>query len=316
MVFKEEFIKNNIFCIVGPTSIGKSNISIELCKSFPFEIISVDSALIYKYMNIGTDKPSCDILNIYPHRLINIIDPKDIYSVNNFFFDVKKHLYDIIYIKKKIPLLVGGTMMYYNVLFNGLFILPPNNYKIRKYINILFNKYGNKYVYNILKNIDYNISKNIHYNDKYRIIRNLEIFISSGKKITELKNKFKYNLNYNFIKILILFDKNIDFRKNIKYRFLNMLENGFEKEVYFLYKRKDLNINKPSIKCIGYKQMWLYFDNKLKYKDMINNSILETIYLVKKQLQWIKKWYYNSFIVYKNNYCLNNIKNYIIKLLI
>ncbi len=301
---------NNIFCLIGPTAVGKSLISIELCKLFPFEIVSVDSALIYKYMNIGTDKPSDKILNNINHYLINIIDPKDIYSVSNFFFDIINIIYKIIYLKKKIPLLVGGTMMYYNILFNGLWILPNSNFRFRKHIELLFNRYGNKYVYNILKKVDYDISKNISINDKYRIMRNLEIFINSGKKISLLKKKNKFNLSFNFIKIIILFENN-NYKNNIINRFYYMLDNGFEKEVNYLYNRNDLNINKPSIKCIGYKQMWLYLDSKISYIDMIKDSINKTFILVKNQLKWIKKWINNSLIVYNNKNCLNLIKDYI-----
>ncbi len=301
---------NNIFCLIGPTAVGKSLISIELCKLFPFEIISVDSALIYKYMNIGTDKPNKKILKNIPHYLIDIIDPKEIYSVNNFFFDILNSIYKIIYINKKIPLLVGGTMMYYNVLFNGLWILPSSNIRIRNHIKLLFSKYGNKYVFNILKKIDLNISNYIHYNDKYRIMRNLEIFMNSGKKVSFLKNNFKFNLNFNFIKIIILFENN-DYKNKIINRFYYMLENGLENEVNYLYNRKDLNINKPSIKCIGYRQMWLYLDSKISYIDMIKDSILKNFLLVKNQIKWIKKWINTSFIVYNNKNCLNIIKNYI-----
>ncbi len=307
----KNFENNNVFCIIGPTSVGKSFISMKLYEYFPFEIISVDSALVYKFMNIGTDKPSINELKLYNHRLINIIDPKYFYSVNNFFFDVVKNIYEIIYIKKKIPLLVGGTMMYYNVLFNGLNLLPDSNIRIRNHIEYLFKKYGNRYVYNILKRLDFNISKNIHFNDKYRIIRNLEIFISSGKKISYLKNKPKFKLNLNFIKIILLFDEKINYKLKIKNRFYNMLNNNFKKEVLFLYKRGNLNINNSSIKCIGYKQMWLYLDNKINYIDMINESINRTILLVKKQLQWIKKWYNNSYVIYNNKLCFNKIRNYI-----
>ncbi len=301
---------NNIFCLIGPTAVGKTIISIELCKLFPFEIISVDSALIYKYMNIGTDKPSKKILNDINHYLVNIIDPKEVYSVNNFFFDILNSIYKIIYLKNKIPLLVGGTMMYYNVLFNGLWILPDSNFRIRKHIKLLFNRYGNKYVYNILKKIDYDVSKSIHINDKYRIMRNLEIFMHSGKKVSLLKNNLKFNLNFNFIKIIILFKDN-NYKHKIINRFYYMLSSGFEKEVNYLYNRKDLNINKPSMKCIGYKQMWLYLDSKISYEDMIKDTISKTFILVKNQLKWIKRWYNNSFIVYNNKNCLKIIKNYI-----
>ncbi len=307
----KNFNNNNVFCIIGPTLVGKSFISMELYKYFPFEIISVDSALVYKFMNIGTDKPSFNKLKKYPHRLIDIIDPKYFYSVNNFFFDVIKNIYEVIYINKKIPLLVGGTMMYYNVLFNGLNILPKSNLNIRNHIESLFIKYGNKYVYNILNKLDNNICKNIHFNDKYRIMRNLEIYLLSGKKISFLKNKSKLKLDLNFIKIVLLFDHDINYINLIKKRLYRMLNKNFKNEVLYLYNRGDLNINNSSIKCIGYKQMWLYIDNKINYINMINEIINKNLLLIKNQFKWIKKWYNNSYIVYNNIYCLKNIINYI-----
>lgn len=253
MIIKKNIPK--IFCILGPTGIGKSRIAMELCKILPLELVSVDSGLIYRDLNIGTAKPSNLELKYFHHRLINIIDPSDYYSVKNFFIDLIKELNDIIYIKKKIPLLVGGTMMYFNVLFNGLYLLPKSNYKIRSYINNLFCEFGVKYLYNILKIIDFSMYKNIHLNDKYRIIRNLEVFLITKKNISYFKNINKLNLNFDIYKIIILPSDKNELIKIVKNRFYKMLSSGFEDEVLNLYIRKDLNINKSFIKCIGYKQM-------------------------------------------------------------
>ncbi len=306
--------KKNIFCILGPTTVGKSYIAIELCNLLPLEIISVDSALIYKYLNIGTDKPSKDILSKYPHRLINIIDPKEYYSVNIFFKDVVKEINDIYYIKNSIPLLVGGTMMYYNVLFNGLYSLPKSNLYINRYINLLFKKYGCKYIYNLFNKIDIDEFKKIHFNDIYRITRNIEVYLSTKKNITYFKKKKKKKIDYNIHKIVILpINKNI-LVNNIKKRFLNMLNIGFEEEVLFLYNRGDLNINMPFMKCIGYKQMWLYLQKKISFNQMKNSTINNTLLLLKKQYTWLKKWsdcYFIELDNYKN--CINKIFNYINK---
>ncbi len=308
--------KNNIFCILGPTGIGKTLIAMELCKLLPINIISVDSGLIYKELNIGTAKPTFNELKLFPHSLINILDPRDSYSVNKFFIDVKNEIYNILNVNKKIPLLVGGTMMYYNVLFNGLYKLPGSNKYIRKYINMLFNKYNNKYVYNLLYKIDKESAINIHYNDKYRIIRNLEIFFLTNKNLSFHKKISKLYLNFNINKIIILPSNKEILIKNIKKRFYKMLDLGFENEVLKLYNRGDLNINMPSIKCIGYKQMWLYIEKKISYSDMINLSIKNTIFLIKKQITWLKKWP-DSYIIILDNYkkCINKIFNFINKLI-
>ncbi len=308
---KKEISK--IFCILGPTNIGKSFISMELSNFFPLEIISVDSGLIYRYMNIGTDKPSKEQLNKVPHKLIDILDPKECYSVSNFFLDVKREVNLILNINRNIPLLVGGNMMYYNVLFNGLFELPESNNKMRIYIKMINNFYGSRYLYNILNEIDFNYAKLLHYSDTYRIMRALEVFGISGKKISILKRS-KKKLNFNIIKFVILpKNKNI-LINSINNRFIRMLKNGLEEEVYNLYTRGDLNINMPSIKCIGYKQMWLYFQNKISYLDMINSSIGSTICLMKKQFTWINK-INNSYFIYLDSYksCVNKIVNLIKK---
>lgn len=252
---KIKYFKDIIFCILGPTGIGKTHISIELCKLLPIDIISVDSGLIYKDLNIGTAKPSFNELKLFNHKLINIIDAKDFYSVNKFFFDVRNEIYNTLYFNKKIPLLVGGTMMYYNVLFNGLYNIPCSNIYLKNFINLLFNEYNSKNFYKFLcnKNI---ISRNkIHFNDKYRIIRNLEIFFLKNKNFFYNKKLLKLNLNLNIEKIIILPKNKFELIKNIKKRFYNMLKLGFKNEVLNLYKRGDLNKNMPSIKLIGYKQM-------------------------------------------------------------
>ncbi len=307
----------NIFCILGPTGIGKSYIAMELCKILPLELISVDSGLIYRDLNIGTAKPSKLELKYFPHKLVDIINPEEFYSVQKFFTDVVIELNNIIYIKKKIPLLVGGTMMYYNVLFNGLYFLPKPNYKIRSYINFLFLKYGCNYVYNILKKIDFNSSKNIHFNDKYRILRNLEVFYITKRNISFLKNINKLNLNFKIYKIIILPNNKNNLIKIVKNRFYKMLSLGFEEEVFNLYIRNNLNIDNNSMKCIGYKQMWLYIDKKISYLQMVEDTINSTLYLIKKQFTWLKKWSSDITIINNGNYKKNVIKifDFIIKLI-
>ncbi len=314
MLIKKNISK--IFCILGPTGIGKSYIAMELSKILPIEIVSVDSGLIYRDLNIGTAKPSKLELKYFPHRLVDIINPNDFYSVKNFILDLMEELNDIIYIKKKVPLLVGGTMMYFNVLFNGLYLLPESNDKIRNYINFLFIKYGYKCIYNLLKKIDFSSYKKIHFNDKYRIIRNLEVFLSTRKNVSYFKKNRKFNLNFDIYKIIILPNDKTNLSILIKNRFYSMLYTGLEDEVFNLYLRNDLNLNYPSIKCIGYKQMWLYIDKKISYLEMIENTICSTLYLIKKQLIWLKKWS-NSFII-KNDNCkkkIINIFNYIKKII-
>ncbi len=315
MIIKRSIPK--IFCILGPTGIGKSYIAMQLCKILPIELISVDSGLIYKDLNIGTAKPNNLELKYFPHRLINIINPEEYYSVKKFFIDLIYELNDIIYIKKKIPLLVGGTMMYFNIIFNGLYLLPDPNYKIRFYIENLLNNFGIKYIFNILKNVDINSSKKIHWNDKYRIIRNLEVFFTTKKNVSFFKNIQKVNLNFKIYKIIILPKNKNKLFEIIVDRFYKMLSMGLEDEVYNLYIRNNLNINKPSIKCIGYKQMWLYIDRKISYLKMIKDTVNSTFNLVKKQLTWLNRWSSDLKIINDSNYInkISEISNFIVNLI-
>ncbi len=298
----------NIFCILGPTGIGKSLISIELANLLPLEIISVDSGLIYKGMDIGTAKPSKKCLQEIPHKLIDILDPAEHYSVKKFLLDVRRELNIIFNYNGNIPLLVGGNMMYYYVLFNGLFNLPKSNFVVREYINMLFKFFGVDYLYNMLSKINMSIARKIHCNDNYRIIRFLEIYLMSNNSFF-FYNKILFNLNVNFKKIIILPKNKKQLIYHVKKRFIHMLDLGLEEEVNNLYLRKDLNKNMPSIKCIGYKQMWLYLEKKITYLQMINNSITSTMLLVKKQLTWLRRWYNNSYVIYCNNYkeCIRKI---------
>ena len=181
-----QFKKPSIFFLIGPTGCGKSKIAIYLRKYLPIEIISVDSALIYRGMDIGTDKPDALDLKIHPHRLLNIKDPSEIYSAAEFRRDATKEIKNILNLGK-IPLLVGGTMFYYHVLLHGLSDLPPSNFEIRKYL--LNQEKCNKYfLYEKLKIIDPISANNINQNDSQRLLRVLEVFYISGKTLTSLKN--------------------------------------------------------------------------------------------------------------------------------
>ncbi|BBA85335.1 tRNA dimethylallyltransferase [endosymbiont of Sipalinus gigas] len=274
--------KNNIkdiILIIGPTSSGKTDLSIYLKDIFynHIELISVDSALIYRDMNIGTDKPDKYTLLKFPYKLINIKDPSQSCSVYEFCNYLYYEIDNILKLNK-IPILVGGTMFYFKYFLNEFSIFNKNDF-IKENIISYIKKYNINNIYDFIK-INKNI--NININDYNRIIRYMEICLSnSNKKLI----KFKYNIN----KFFILKEKRI-LKKKIKFRFYKMLDIGLENEVKCLFDRKDLNINMQSIKCIGYNEMWMYIDNKISYKEMINLSINSTINLLNNQFSYIKKW--------------------------
>ncbi|QIQ41557.1 MAG: tRNA (adenosine(37)-N6)-dimethylallyltransferase MiaA [Buchnera aphidicola (Aphis urticata)] len=292
-IFKSK--KPIIFFLMGLTGCGKSKLAIYLRKYLPIEIISVDSALIYRDMDIGTDKPNYWDLKMHPHRLLNIKDPSEIYSVAEFRKDAYKEIQSILKLGK-IPLLVGGTMLYYHVLLYGLSNLPPANFEIRQYLleKVKCNQY---FLYEQLNLIDPISANNIHKNDFQRLLRALEIFYISGKTLTSLKNNMLNKLPYNIIQFSILPKSKEWLYEQIESRVKKMLILGFQKEVENLFYRGDLNKQLPSIRCIGYRQMWAYLENQINYEDMILKIIFSTRKLAKHQLTWLKKWKNVYFLV-------------------
>ncbi|WP_222836968.1 tRNA (adenosine(37)-N6)-dimethylallyltransferase MiaA [Buchnera aphidicola] len=272
---------------MGPTACGKSQVAINLRKHLPIELISVDSALIYKGMDIGTDKPSIfDLLN-HPHRLINIKDPIESYSASEFLNDALSEISDIIK-SNKIPCLVGGTMFYYKTLLKGLPILPPSNFKIREYL--LQKKIEKNFLHEQLLLVDPISAIRIHKNDHQRLLRALEIFYISGKNLTELTNENNYKLPYTVVQFAIIPPNKNWINEKIKLRVKRILNANFQKEVETLFFRGDLSLKLPSIRCIGYRQMWKYLEYKISYRDMFYEIIYATRKLAKHQLTWLNKW--------------------------
>lgn len=280
--------KKIVIFLMGPTASGKSELAMILRNYFPIELISVDSALIYKNMDIGTSKPTgIDLLN-HPHRLINLIDPGDLYSVSDFRNDVMLEIKKI-FNMNKIPLLVGGTMFYYYILLYGISILPKSNLNLRRKLLYYNKKKNDNFLYRYLSLIDHDSSKKIHPNDIQRIIRALEVYLITGKKMSFLKKSILNIFPYQTIQFAIIPKKKYLYN-NIKNRFYSMLHQGFELEVKKLFYRGDLNMKLPSIRCIGYRQMWMYFLNDISYDEMIKLSIQSTYNFSKKQITWLKTW--------------------------
>lgn len=280
---------------MGPTACGKSQFAIHLRSYLPIELISVDSALIYRDMNIGTSKPSDFDLLIHPHYLLNIKDPLESYSVVEFQKDVLKIIVKIIQ-SGKIPCLVGGTMFYYQTLLYGLSILPESNYKIREYI--LQNIKNKNCLHKQLQLIDPISAMRIHRNDIQRVLRALEVFFITGKTFTELTKDNSYILPYTVLQFALMPPSKEWLYKTINLRLDRMLSSGFQKEVESLFYRSDLHIQLQSIRCIGYRQMWKYLEYKISYQEMVHEIIQSTRKLAKHQFTWLKKW--------KNIYILDN----------
>lgn len=274
---------------MGPTASGKTDLAIALRQRLPVEVISVDSALIYKGMDIGTAKPSKAEQALAPHRLIDILDPSASYSVMNFREDALREMADIT-AQGKIPLLVGGTMLYYKALLDGLSPLPSADLAIRAEIEAKAAQIGWAGLHAELLKIDPVAGARINPNDSQRINRALEVFYISGKSMTELTAQQGEAIPYHITQFAIAPQDRAVLHQRIERRFHKMMEQGFEQEVRALFARGDLNVDLPSIRCVGYRQMWEYLEGKISLDEAIFKGICATRQLAKRQITWLRGW--------------------------
>lgn len=282
-------MSNLIFCLMGPTASGKTGLACELIQHLPFEIISVDSAMIYREMNIGTAKPSSEELINAPHHLIDIIDPVESYSAAQFCSDATV-LCDSILAKGKIPLLVGGTMMYFNALQKGLSQLPDANEAIRKQLESEAAQKGWDLLHQKLQSIDPETAARIHAHDTQRIQRALEVYYITGIPLSVFLAKDKVQAKYRFINLVLFPEQRIWLHERIAQRFDQMLEDGLVEEVQQLQEHWALNRNLPSMRCVGYRQVLEYLQGDYDYSTMRDKGIAATRQLAKRQLTWLRHW--------------------------
>ncbi|WEM42094.1 tRNA (adenosine(37)-N6)-dimethylallyltransferase MiaA [Photobacterium sp. DA100] len=275
--------------LMGPTASGKTDLAIRLRQQLPVELISVDSALIYKNMDIGTAKPDAEELALAPHRLIDIRDPAQSYSAADFRADALKEMADIV-AQGRIPLLVGGTMLYYKALLEGLSPLPAADPAIRAQIEQEAAEKGWQAMHEELVRIDPVSGARIHPNDPQRLSRALEVFRISGKTLTELTKTQGDALPYRVHQFAITPTDRAVLHRRIEQRFEKMIEAGFEQEVRALYERGDLHPDLPSIRCVGYRQMWEYLDGQCSLDEAVFRGICATRQLAKRQITWLRSW--------------------------
>ncbi|MEP4891338.1 MAG: tRNA (adenosine(37)-N6)-dimethylallyltransferase MiaA [Aliiglaciecola sp.] len=281
--------------LMGPTASGKTDLALEISKKLPCEIISVDSALIYRGMDIGTAKPSAEELSQVPHRLIDILDPKESYSVANFRNDALNAM-QAVTDAGKIPLLVGGTMLYFKSLVDGLSTLPAANPEIREHLQNEANALGWQELHHRLEQVDPVSAKRIHPNDPQRLLRALEVYMISGKTMTELTSEKSSNLPYSVKEFAIMPSDRGILHERIEKRFNIMLESGFQQEVENLRRRDDLHLDLPSMRCVGYRQMWQYLDGDFDYPEMVFKGVAATRQLAKRQITWLRSWKNITFL--------------------
>ncbi|MEI4548528.1 tRNA (adenosine(37)-N6)-dimethylallyltransferase MiaA [Pseudoalteromonas spongiae] len=278
-----------IICLMGPTASGKTDLAIQLCQHLNTEVISVDSALVYKGMDIGSAKPNAEELALAPHRLIDLIDPADSYSAADFRRDALDNIAQL-HSQGKIPLLVGGTMMYFKALLEGLSPLPNADQAIRAELEQEAQVKGWPALHQELTQVDPVAAAKINENDSQRINRALEVYRLTGKPMSELQKVKSEPLPFDVLQFAIAPSDRAVLHQRIEKRFKIMLDMGFEKEVLALYTRKDLHPDLPSIRCVGYRQMWDYLAGEDDYDEMVFKGIAATRQLAKRQLTWLRGW--------------------------
>ncbi|MBT2339638.1 MULTISPECIES: tRNA (adenosine(37)-N6)-dimethylallyltransferase MiaA [Pseudomonas] len=286
--------------LMGPTAAGKTDLAIELTKVLPCELISVDSALVYRGMDIGTAKPSKALLAEFPHRLIDILDPAEAYSAADFRRDALQAMAQIT-ARGKIPLLVGGTMLYYKALVEGLADMPAADPEVRAQIEDEAARLGWQTLHAQLALIDPESAARIHPNDPQRLSRALEVYRVSGLSMTALRQQQSaqsteaaasglQQLPYTVANLAIAPANRQVLHRRIEQRFTLMLEQGFIDEVVALRERSDLHTGLPSIRAVGYRQVWDYLDGKLTSAEMQERGIIATRQLAKRQFTWLRSW--------------------------
>lgn len=279
-----------VICLMGATATGKTDLAVKLAEHLPCDLISVDSALIYRGMDIGTAKPDAELLARAPHRLIDIRDPAESYSAAEFRRDALAEI-AAIHQQGRIPLLVGGTMLYFKALLEGLAGLPKADPAVRQRLFEQAESEGWEVMHQRLRQIDPISAERIHPNDPQRLQRALEVYELTGQTLTELwQQQQAAALPFRPLQLHIEVADRALLHRRIERRFHAMLAAGFEQEVQVLYQRGDLNPSLPSIRCVGYRQMWAYLDGESGFDSMIERGIIATRQLAKRQMTWLRSW--------------------------
>lgn len=286
-----------VLCLMGPTASGKTALAIDLVQQLPVDIISVDSAQVYRGMDIGTGKPDAETLKRAPHRLINILDPADAYSAARFCDDAWREIADI-RAAGRIPLLVGGTMLYFRALRDGLSSLPEADPGIRQQITDLAAREGWGAVHRQLADADPRAAARIHPNDPQRLQRALEVFLITGRSMSALQSAARPGFSSDNLLFMALQPSSRQLlHERIEQRFHEMLDAGLVDEVQRLYDRGDLNLRMPSIRSVGYRQVWQHLDGEISFDAMVERGIIATRQLAKRQVTWLRSWHgLHSFV--------------------
>jgi len=274
--------------LMGPTASGKTGVAVDLVRELPCEIVSVDSAQVYRHMDVGTAKPDAATLKIAPHQLIDLIEPDDSYSAARFRDDALTAMREITE-RGNIPLLVGGTMMYFKTLLEGLSELPEADPAIRMVIDTMAQESGWPAVHKELARVDPETAARLEPNDSQRVQRALEVYFVTNKPMSDLLKKPKYvYFPYTPVKLALLPGDRGELHERIAARFEAMLELGLIGELRKLRAEYALDLEMPSMRCVGYRQTWEYLDGKIGLGTLREHGIAATRQLAKRQLTWLR----------------------------
>ena len=278
--------------LMGPTASGKTELAISLCKRFPSDIISVDSALVYRGMDIGTAKPDAETLRRTPHQLIDIREPEESYSAGDFVKDARAVI-DASWAKGRLPILAGGTMMYFRALTEGIADLPTADKHIREQIDAQAKEHGWPAMHNELAKIDPVIAARLNPNDSQRIQRALEVYRQSGKPLSEWQQEAVTETkiegqDVDYIKIGLQIEPRAVLHARIEQRLNEMISGGFENEMKVLMARPGLSQENTSMRSVGYRQFWSYLDGGLTSAEARDKTLFATRQLAKRQLTWLR----------------------------
>jgi tRNA dimethylallyltransferase len=276
-----------VICLMGPTASGKTEVALRLADTFAADLISVDSALVYRHMNIGTAKPDSDTLRDYPHALVDIRDPEEAYSAGEFVRDATAAI-AAAHERSRLPLLVGGTMMYFRALTEGIAELPDANPAVRQAIDDEAARSGWPALHARLAGIDPDAAMKINANDSQRIQRALEVYELSGRTLTAWQAATNAAPGFSCIKLALIPEPRAALHARIEARLDRMIAAGFVDEMHALRQREGLTAGHPSMRSVGYRQFWPVIDGEIEPEAARDKALAATRQLAKRQLTWLR----------------------------
>ena len=279
--------KPSVFALLGPTASGKSRLAMQLASRFPIELVSIDSAQVYRGMDIGTAKPSAGERRAVPHHLIDLLDPTEAYSAGRFREDASRAVREILD-RKRIPLLVGGTMLYYRALAQGIDSLPQAEPGLRAQIDARAARHGWPALHADLARVDPATAQRLSPNDAQRIQRAIEVWELTGRPMSELQTAAAPALPFRIEAFAFTPEDRAELHRRIAMRFDAMLKAGLVEELRALRKMYALHAGLPSIRAVGYRQAWRFLEGEIKGPELRETGIAATRQLAKRQLTWLR----------------------------